>query len=75
MDITPYLRLLIEKQGSDIFFIPGAPVKMKVDGIAVNVGKTLFTLLLGFVWVQIQLSAVEQDCNPEILKVPEPSCD
>jgi twitching motility protein PilU len=43
MDITPYLRLLIEKQGSDLFFIPGAPVKMKVDGIAVNVGKALFT--------------------------------
>ncbi len=43
MDITPYLKLLLEKQGSDLFFIPGAPVKMKIEGTAVTVGKTLFT--------------------------------
>ena len=31
-------------------------------------------LLLGFLWIHIQLPAEEQYCYPEVLKVPEPSC-
>ena len=41
MDILPYLKLLIEKQGSDLFFSSGAPVKMKIEGNTVSVGKTI----------------------------------
>ena len=41
MDILPYLKLLIEKQGSDLFFSSGAQIKMKIEGNTVSVGKTI----------------------------------
>lgn len=41
MDITPYLKLLAQKNGSDLFFTAGAPVKIKLDGKIQSVGKTL----------------------------------
>ena len=43
MDITPYLNLLRDKQGSDLFFTVGAPVKIKIEGQINSVGKTLLT--------------------------------
>ncbi|MCP5143262.1 MAG: PilT/PilU family type 4a pilus ATPase [Gammaproteobacteria bacterium] len=43
MDITPYLKLLHEKKGSDLFFTPGAPVKIKIEGQISSVGKTQLT--------------------------------
>ncbi len=41
MDITPYLKLLVDKTGSDLFFTAGSPVKVKIEGIASAVGKTV----------------------------------
>jgi twitching motility protein PilU len=41
LDILPYLKLLIEKQGSDLFFSSGAQIKMKIEGNTVSVGKTI----------------------------------
>lgn len=32
MDITPYLKLMAEKNGSDLFFTTGAPASMKIQG-------------------------------------------
>ncbi len=32
MDITAYLRLMVEKGASDLFFSPGAPVNIKIEG-------------------------------------------
>lgn len=43
MDITPYLKLMIEKDASDIFFTVDAPVKIKLDGRVTSVGKTRLT--------------------------------
>lgn len=43
MDITPYLQLLRDKDGSDLFFTVGAPVKVKIEGTINSVGKTLLT--------------------------------
>ncbi len=43
MDITPYLKLLHEKQGSDLHFTSGAPVKINIEGSLNSVGKTVLT--------------------------------
>ena len=43
MDIQPYLKLMVDKQASDLFFTTDAPVKIKIDGKAVSVGKTELT--------------------------------
>jgi twitching motility protein PilU len=43
MDITPYLKLMVEKNASDVFFSAGAPVKIKIEGQTRPVGKTLLT--------------------------------
>jgi len=43
MDITPYLKLMVEKRASDLFFTAGAPVKIKIEGNVQSVGKTLLT--------------------------------
>lgn len=43
MDITPFLKLLVQKNGSDLFFTSNAPVKMKVDGVIASIGKMSLT--------------------------------
>lgn len=43
MDITPYLKLLHEKQGSDLHFTSGVPVKINIEGNLNSVGKTVLT--------------------------------
>jgi twitching motility protein PilU len=41
MDILPYLKLVVEKNASDLFFTTGSPVKVKLEGKAAPVGKTV----------------------------------
>ena len=41
MDINPYLKLMVEKSASDLFFTVGSPVKIKMEGKAQAVGKTV----------------------------------
>ncbi|MFK8068675.1 MAG: PilT/PilU family type 4a pilus ATPase [Gammaproteobacteria bacterium] len=43
MDITPFLKLLVQKKGSDLFFTGDAPVKMKIEGVIMSVGKMTLT--------------------------------
>ena len=43
MDIQPYLKLMVEKSGSDLFFTVNSPVKIKIEGQAQPVGKTVLT--------------------------------
>lgn len=43
MDITPYLKLMVEKNASDLFFTVDSPVKIKIEGKATAVGKTVLT--------------------------------
>jgi twitching motility protein PilU len=43
MDITPYLEMMIRHQASDLFFTPGAPAKIKIDGMIRSIGETPLT--------------------------------
>ena len=43
MDIQPYLKLMVEKNASDLFFTADSPVKLKLEGKAVSVGKNELT--------------------------------
>lgn len=43
MDITPYLKLMVEKDASDLFLTTDSPVKIKMEGKATSVGKTILT--------------------------------
>lgn len=43
MDITPYLKLMVDKGASDIFFTVNSPVKVKIEGNSNPVGKTMLT--------------------------------
>ena len=43
MDIQPYLKLMVEKNASDLFLTSNSPVKLKLEGKAVSVGKTELT--------------------------------
>ncbi|MFO1352518.1 MAG: PilT/PilU family type 4a pilus ATPase [Gammaproteobacteria bacterium] len=38
MDIAPYLKLMVDKEASDLFFYVGASVHIKIDGIVRPVG-------------------------------------
>ncbi|MGF1614469.1 MAG: PilT/PilU family type 4a pilus ATPase [Gammaproteobacteria bacterium] len=40
MNIIPYLKLMVEKEASDLFFTVDAPVKIKLNGQVTSVGKT-----------------------------------
>ncbi|MDE2196597.1 MAG: PilT/PilU family type 4a pilus ATPase [Gammaproteobacteria bacterium] len=43
MNITQYLKLMVEKKASDLFFTANAQVKIKIEGRQVPVGKTFLT--------------------------------
>ncbi len=43
MDITPYLKFVIEKKASDLFITVGVPVKVKLEGKVKAVGKNVLT--------------------------------
>lgn len=40
MNISPLLKLMVEKNASDLYFTSNSAVKIKIEGKAVNVGKT-----------------------------------
>ena len=39
MDIVPYLRLMVQKDGSDLFFSTGAPPNLKAQGKTLPIGE------------------------------------
>jgi len=39
MKITPYLKILAEKEGSDLYFSTGARVSAKFNGVLTPLGK------------------------------------
>jgi twitching motility protein PilU len=43
MDILPVLKLIVEKDGSDLYFTTGAPVNLRVEGITQPVGTQALT--------------------------------
>ncbi|MDM8546390.1 PilT/PilU family type 4a pilus ATPase [Candidatus Venteria ishoeyi] len=43
MDLTPYLKFMIDKDCSDLFITVGVPVKVKMEGKLKSIGKTVLT--------------------------------
>lgn len=43
MDITPYLRLMVDKEASDLFFYTGASVHIKINGTVRPIGNKVLT--------------------------------
>ncbi len=41
MDITPYLKLMVERDGSDLYFTANAQVNVKINGITNPIGKAV----------------------------------
>lgn len=41
MNISPLLKLMVEKNASDLYFTSNSPVKIKIEGKSVNVGKAV----------------------------------
>jgi twitching motility protein PilU len=40
MDLSPYLEMMIRHQASDLFFTPGTPVHIKIEGVIRAIGET-----------------------------------
>ncbi|MCB1867605.1 MAG: Flp pilus assembly complex ATPase component TadA, partial [Gammaproteobacteria bacterium] len=40
MEIVPYLKLMVQKNGSDLFFSTGAPPNLKAEGRTMPIGDT-----------------------------------
>ncbi|NCA69428.1 MAG: PilT/PilU family type 4a pilus ATPase [Sphingobacteriia bacterium] len=43
MDITPYLEMMVRHKASDLFFVTGAPVRIKIDGVMRSIGEKPLT--------------------------------
>jgi twitching motility protein PilU len=56
MDLLPYLKLVVEKNASDLFLTADSPVKIKLDGKAVSVGKSELT-------AELTQAAADGICN------------
>jgi twitching motility protein PilU len=40
LDITPYLEMMVRHQASDLFFTPGSPLGIKIEGIIRPIGES-----------------------------------
>lgn len=68
MDLTRFLKVMKEKNGSDMFLSTGAPINIKVEGTLQSLGKT--PLPNGLVQ-KIAYSIMEEDQIPEFEKEHE----
>ncbi|EQD62979.1 twitching motility protein, partial [mine drainage metagenome] len=41
MNLEPYLRLMAEQKASDLYLTTGSPIKIRVQGRILSVGKTI----------------------------------
>jgi twitching motility protein PilU len=57
-NLKPYLKLMADKSASDLFFTPEAPIKIKIEGQILSVGKEILTVDLVN---QIALSIMDED--------------
>ena len=44
MNLKPMLKLMAEKNASDLFFTPMAPIKIKIEGQIINLGSEPLTV-------------------------------
>ncbi len=68
MDLTRFLKIMKEKNGSDMFLSTGAPINIKVEGVLQSLGKT--PLPLGLV-KKIAYSIMDEGQVPEFEKEHE----
>jgi twitching motility protein PilU len=57
-NLRPYLKLMADKGASDLFFTPQAPIKIKIEGQIVSVGKEILSVELVN---QIALSVMDEE--------------
>jgi twitching motility protein PilU len=57
-NLKPYLKLMADKRASDLFFTPMAPVKIKIEGQILSVGKEMLSVELVN---EIELSIMDED--------------
>jgi len=43
IDITPYLKLMVEREGSDMYFSCGAKVQIKIEGVSLSIGNNVLS--------------------------------
>jgi twitching motility protein PilU len=68
MKVTPYLKILVEKEGSDLYFSTGAPPSAKFNGVLKPLGKS--TAPVG--WVDSLAQEIMNDKQrAEFLEKPE----
>ena len=41
IDITPFLKLMVEREGSDMYFTCGAKVQIKINGVTMGIGNNI----------------------------------
>ena len=63
MDITPYLKMMIRHSASDLFFVPGAPAKIEIDGVMRSIGETSLTPAY---WREAVASVLTEDLAKEL---------
>lgn len=71
MDIAPYLKLMVDKQASDVYFSTGAPVMIAIEGKTMRVGEQI--LKPGTV-KQMAYSVMNDDQQKEFEEELEMNC-
>jgi len=71
MDIAPYLKLMVDKQASDVYFSTGAPVMIAIEGKAMRVGEQI---LKPGVVKQMAYSVMNDDQQREFEEELEMNC-
>jgi twitching motility protein PilU len=66
VDISPYLKLMVERGASDLFFTADAPIHIKIEGVTSPVGKNSLTAgtiksILPSLLSKQQLTSFERD--------------
>lgn len=67
-NLKPYLKLMAEKRASDLFFTPMSPIKVKIEGRIVPVGKEILSVDLVN---QIALSIMTEDQREQLRREME----
>lgn len=67
-NLKPYLKLMAEKRASDLFFTPMAPIKIKIEGRIVAVGKEILSVDLVN---QIAKSIMDEDQREQLRREME----
>ncbi|MGA8259443.1 MAG: PilT/PilU family type 4a pilus ATPase [Arenicellales bacterium] len=71
MDLAPYLKLMVDKKASDVYFSTGAPVMIAIEGKTMRVGEQI---LRPGVVKQMAYSIMNDDQQKEFEEIMEMNC-